>query len=156
VVETGACAQQALFYLCFFKSGVISQQTTAMTTANRNLYSILSLLPAILLVIYFALFILMFVGMFGRMHEFEERPHEAFDFGQFGAVMIVGILLGIASLAALILFIIHVVNNKSLPDSERIIWILAFLFAGFVGFPLYWFMRGIKYESAAGPPAVVS
>lgn len=57
--------------------------------------------------------------------------------------------MAVITLAALILFIIHVIHNKSLPDNERIVWVLVFVFAGMIGFPIYWFMRAIKYHPQA-------
>jgi len=41
----------------------------------------------------------------------------------------------------LIFYIIHAINNKAIDSNERIIWILIFIFAGMIGFPVYWFMR---------------
>jgi hypothetical protein len=47
----------------------------------------------------------------------------------------------VLSAGLLIYFIIHVINNKTIDSTERIIRILVFIFAGMVGFPVYWYMR---------------
>jgi hypothetical protein len=51
------------------------------------------------------------------------------------------ILLSLLSLALFIFYIIHTVNNKNMETTERIIWILLFIFVGLVVFPVYWIMR---------------
>lgn len=119
-----------------------------MKTSTRNLYTILSFLPLIGFVVYMISFIFMFVNTFQELENYEPGS-DRFPFEQFGTIMITGILMALITLTALIIFIIHVINNKSLPDNERIIWVLVFVFAGIVGFPIYWFMRGIKYDSQA-------
>jgi hypothetical protein len=51
------------------------------------------------------------------------------------------IMLSLLSLGLFIFYIVHVAMNKSFDTSERIIWILLFLFVGIMVFPVYWFMR---------------
>jgi len=41
----------------------------------------------------------------------------------------------------LVFFIIHMINNKKLDSTERLVWILVFLFAGVIGYPVYWYLR---------------
>ena len=45
------------------------------------------------------------------------------------------------SIGLLIFFIMHLLRHKALDSTERIIWILVFLFAGIIGYPIYWYMR---------------
>jgi membrane protein DedA with SNARE-associated domain len=87
----------------------------------------------------------MFVNAFEELERYEPGSPNL-PFKNFGTIMITGILMAVITFAALIIFIIHVINNKSLPDNERIIWVLVFIFAGMIGIPIYWFMRGIKYD----------
>src|SRR5688572_19117448 len=51
------------------------------------------------------------------------------------------LLLSVTSLTLLIFYIIHAVGNKTIDTTERLIWIIIFLFFGIIGFPIYWFMR---------------
>ena len=51
------------------------------------------------------------------------------------------ILLSITSLGLLVMYIIHASGNKSMDSTERIIWILIFIFFGVVAFPIYWILR---------------
>jgi hypothetical protein len=64
----------------------------------------------------------------------------------FGPLFIVGFGMGILSIGLLIFFIMHLIRNKAMDSTERIIWILVFLFAGIVGYPIYWYMRVWKNE----------
>ncbi len=120
-----------------------------MKKTTRNLYTILSLLPIVLFIVYMSVFVSIFVDLFHHMDEMNEHPEQFFPFDDMGTILIMGIILALVSLAAMVLFIMHVFNNKDLPENERIIWVLVFVFAGMIGFPVYWFARGIKYD----PPA---
>jgi len=51
------------------------------------------------------------------------------------------ILCSLISLALLIFFIIHCVTNKVITTTERIIWVVVFIFIGSISFPIYWFLR---------------
>ena len=57
--------------------------------------------------------------------------------------MIIGfaVLLGMVSLGVKIYFIILAVNNMAIDGTERLVWILIFVFAGLIGYPIYWYMR---------------
>ena len=57
------------------------------------------------------------------------------------------ILTALLSLGLLIYYIVHVVNNNRIDSTERIIWVLVFVLAGMVGFPVYWYMRIWKQQS---------
>lgn len=51
------------------------------------------------------------------------------------------LLLSFTSFALLIFYIIHAVGNKMISTTERILWILIFIFIGIISFPVYWFLR---------------
>lgn len=51
------------------------------------------------------------------------------------------LLLSFTSFALLIFYIIHALGNKTINSTERIIWVLIFIFMGIISFPIYWFMR---------------
>jgi len=51
------------------------------------------------------------------------------------------LFLAMLNLALLIFYIVHAVNNKSIDTTERIVWILIFIFVGLIPFAIYWFMR---------------
>jgi hypothetical protein len=65
------------------------------------------------------------------------------------AVIIAGVLsfivpiliLSFISFALHILYIVHAALNKTLDQTEKIIWILLFIFFGTIPFIIYWFLR---------------
>lgn len=109
-----------------------------MSRGSKILVGILSFLPIILLAIFLVLFIRIFPNIL-EWEAYEPTPQEVFSV--FAPVFLVAIIMSILSLGLLVFFIVHLVRNKHLDTTERVIWILAFLFAGIVGYPLYWFMR---------------
>ena len=114
-----------------------------MSRSTKALIGVLSFLPIVLLIIFLVMFLRMF-PVFFAWGEDEPAPQEVFTF--FGPIFMMGIIMGILSLGLLVFFIMHLVRNKSMDSTERIIWVLVFLFAGLVGYPIYWYMRVWKDE----------
>ncbi|MFT3704119.1 MAG: hypothetical protein QM802_17260 [Agriterribacter sp.] len=114
-----------------------------MSKSAKILLGILTLLPIVGMGFYILAF----------FKTFAEISHQTitsdginqtlpFDFfRQFFSVAIWAILSGLLSIGLLIYYIIHVVNNKIIDGNERLVWILVFIFAGMIGFPIYWYMR---------------
>lgn len=113
-----------------------------MTKSAKILVGIFSILPIILFGIYIILAFSMFFSIMQNPMELEgdNFPPSIFFRGMIPA-FIVAILMGITAFGLLIYYIIHAVNNKNIDGNERLIWILVFIFAGMVGFPIYWYMR---------------
>jgi hypothetical protein len=113
-----------------------------MTKSKKIFLGALSLLPLVLMVVYIVLAMSMFFSMIRHPLEMEEGnfPPDLFFRGMLPAI-IVGLVMAVASFGLLIYFIIHVVNNKNIDGNERLIWILVLIFAGMIGFPVYWYMR---------------
>ena len=79
---------------------------------------------------------------FPQFFEWDKHEPEAYTvFATMTPLIITGILTGVLSLGLLVFFIIHMINNKKLDSTERLVWILVFLFAGVIGYPVYWYMR---------------
>lgn len=47
-------------------------------------------------------------------------------------ILVSGLVLGLSSLAYRILGIVHVAKNKTVSDGEKALWIIGFIFMGFV------------------------
>jgi len=114
-----------------------------MSRSSKLFIGLLSFLPILLLFVLLFMIFRLF-PTFIEWDNYEPAPQEVFSL--FGPVFILGILMGILSLALLIFFIMHLIRNKAMDSTERIIWILVFLFAGIVGYPIYWYMRVWKNE----------
>ena len=114
-----------------------------MSRSSKLFIGFLSFLPIILFFVFF-IWIFSLIPRFIEWDRYEPGPQEVFS--AFGPMVIVGFGLGILSLGPLIYFIMHLVRNKTMEATERIIWILVFLFAGIIGYPIYWYMRIWKDE----------
>ena len=126
---------------------VILQKITPMSRSGKIFLGVLTFVPFVLFAIYIAVFISFFFEIF-RYQSFEPHPEEI----PFAIIPIIvfAVLMGLASLGLLIYYIIHAVNNKKIDSSERLVWILVFLFAGMIGFPIYWYMRIWKENTVEG------
>ena len=114
-----------------------------MSRSSKLFIGILSFLPIILLVVLFVMIISMF-PTFVEWDRYDPAPQEVFSL--FGPIFIIGFGMGLLSIGLLIFFIMHLIRHKAMDSTERIIWILVFLFAGIIGYPIYWYMRVWKNE----------
>ena len=113
-----------------------------MSRSGKFFLGIVTFLPFVLFAIYIAFFITLFFEMFRH-----QPVDEVEGFTQIYPVIVFALLMGLITFGLLIYYIIHVVNNKKIDSTERIIWVLVFLFAGMIGFPIYWYMRIWKDET---------
>ena len=109
-----------------------------MSRSSKIFIGILSFLPIILLTVLFIM-ILVMIPTFIEWDRYEPTPHEIF--GSFAPLFMLGFGMGILSLGLLVFFIMHLIRHKGMDAVERVIWILVFLFAGVIGYPIYWYMR---------------
>ena len=123
--------------------GLTLQKLLFMSRSSKLFIGLLSFLPIILLVVLFFMFLRIFPSII-EWNNYDPAAQEMFSV--FGPLFIIGFGMGILSLGLLIFFIMHLVRNKTMDSTERIIWILVFLFAGIVGYPIYWYMRVWKEE----------
>jgi hypothetical protein len=114
-----------------------------MSRSSKLFIGLLSFLPIILLIVFFVMFLRTF-PLFFEWEKNEPVPQEVFTV--FGPLFMLGVIMGILSLGLLVFFIMHLVRNKAMDGTERVIWVLVFLFAGMVGYPIYWYMRVWKNE----------
>lgn len=56
-------------------------------------------------------------------------------------LIIVLIPLFVTTIALMIIYVILAVNNTTINDTERIIWIIAIILFGTISFPIYFFLR---------------
>lgn len=117
-----------------------------MTKSQKIFVGFLSFLPILFIIIFMIGFIL----IIGKLVNAGEPEAEAFA-ANFIPFFILIALSSLLSFALLIYYIIHAVNNTNISSNERIVWILVFIFAGVIGFPIYWYMR-IWNEKPAVPP----
>ena len=109
-----------------------------MSKNKKILIGILSVLPLILMAVYFITIIGFFFPLFRG--EFPDNPPDFMSGKMTGMFVMIG-LMTITSLAMFIYFIIHVANNKTLNRTEQLVWILIIVFATVIGYPIYWYLK---------------
>jgi hypothetical protein len=84
-----------------------------------------------------------FIHFFREIAITGKRPEDLIfpGFINMAGMIITVVLLGLLSLAVMVYFIVHAINNQFLSSNERLVWILVFIFVGMVTFPVYWYMR---------------
>jgi len=110
-----------------------------MSTTRKLLLGLLSFLPIVLFIVYLIVFFSFFVSIFGHVHEEDVLPASLAE--RIAVLVAAIILLAVCSLFLLVYFIVHNINNRAIDNTERIVWVLIFIFAGMIGFPVYWYMR---------------
>ena len=118
-----------------------------MSRSSKLFVGILSFLPIVL--VFVMLFLVLrliptFIEWSNHGDNYEPATQEVFSV--FGPMFILGFGIAILSIGLLIFFIMHLLRHKTMDSTEKIIWILVFLFAGIVGYPIYWYMRVWKNE----------
>jgi len=107
-----------------------------MSKSAKIFLGILTFLPFVFFTIYLGI-VFQFVREIMLYHR--ATPEDVF-FQMWPAFIYIGLLV-IAKIGLLIYYIIHAVNNKRIDSTERIVWILVFIFAGMIGYPIYWYLR---------------
>lgn len=121
-----------------------------MSRSKKIWLGICSLLPLLLLIVYLIIFFNVFINVFRQAGNQEMFPELIFN--HIIWIVLFGMAMAIAKITLLIYFLIHAINNPRVESNERIIWILVFIFAGSIGFPIYWYLR-IWQAPPAMPPA---
>ena len=110
-----------------------------MSRSKKIIIGLLSLLPIVFIAIYLVQFYTLFINMLEWGAYDEPDPREFMR--TFMPLFLLILIKVLISLGLLIYFLINAINNKKIDSGERIVWILTFIFVGFIAFPLYWYMR---------------
>ena len=117
-----------------------------MAQENKTVSGILSFLPLVAFLVYMFSFLSFMFNVFPQLNDHGPNAEELILPNVF-TMIIFAIILGIVSLGVLVYFIIHAVNNKTIDSTERLVWILIFIFTGMIGYPIYWYMRIYKNQT---------
>lgn len=112
-----------------------------MNRTKKVLLGILSFLPIILGLVAVVFMFTSFVPHLQHLEQLEEEPHPIHILSQMAPLFFMVIISVVIHLGLLIYFIVHLINNKMIKSEERLIWILVFLLAGSIAFPVYWIIR---------------
>ncbi len=111
-----------------------------MTKGQKNILGIFTFLPAVLMMVYFAAIVLLIKD--ALLYKDEDMPFPIV--GDVLWLVIVALLMGVLSFGLMVYYIIHAINNPQIDNNEKIIWVLLFVLASVVSFPIYWYMRILK------------
>lgn len=71
----------------------------------------------------------------------DHEPSEAVVIAGILSFIVPILILSFISFALHVLYIVHAALNKTIDQTEKIIWILIFIFFGTIPFIVYWFLR---------------
>jgi hypothetical protein len=110
-----------------------------LSRTQKIIIGVFTLLPFILFP-YIIYEIIQFIFEAISMSE-EGEPEPAAIFAAILSFIFPIIFLSLLSFGLLIFYIIHAVSNKAIESTERVIWIIIFIFFSGIAFPIYWFIR---------------
>jgi len=110
-----------------------------LSQTQKIIVGVFTLLPFILFP-YIIYEIIHFIFEAINMSE-DGDPEPAAIFAAILSFLFPIILLSLLSFGLMIFYIIHAVSNKAIESTERVIWIIVFIFFSAIAFPVYWFVR---------------
>jgi hypothetical protein len=115
-------------------------------TKNKKIWiGILTFLPIAFLLLYFLNLIILFTGIFSSARVGEELD-PSMMFGNFAVMFFLIFVAVVVSIGLMIFYIMQITNNKKFDSNQRLMWILIIVFAGLIGFIVYWYMYIWKDE----------
>lgn len=112
-----------------------------MTRSKKIFIGLLAFLPLIASAVFVLFFFTSFFPEIIKMDQEHGDITPEFFFSNMMGFIAWVIALVFVQLGLMIFFIIHTMNNKRVKNEERIIWVLVFIFASTIGFPIYWGIR---------------
>lgn len=112
-----------------------------MSKSYKTWTGILGLIPFLMFIVYMGWFFTSFADIMVMAINQENAPVEPALIKSMMNIILISIIMGLASLAAMIVYIINAANNKTIENGEKIMWILLFVFIGLIAYPVYWFLR---------------
>ena len=111
-----------------------------LSKAQKVLVGLLTLLPFFLI----PYFIVQLFRFFLSVPELSDDPQQIFTtlLSFIGPILISAAV----SLALLIFYIVHAVQHKQMEVAETIVWIVLFVFIGWLSYPVYYFLRVVPED----------
>lgn len=110
-----------------------------MSSTSKILIGLATLLPVVLLVLYALSLIPGGLTVIAS----SEGAGRAMPIGvmSLGVSMMLILAFVVSSIALLVYYFVHVLNNKRLESSTRLMWALVILFFSNLGFIVYWYFQ---------------
>ena len=113
-----------------------------MTKGHKFILGIVTFLPFILTVLYFGTIVLLVRDALA--YRDEDMPFPIV--GDMLWLVVTALSAGLLSLGLMVYYIIHVIHNPLAEGSEKLVWVLLFVLASVIAFPIYWYLRIWKRE----------
>ena len=111
---------------------------------NKFWQGFFALAPLITVLVAIGAYIAFFLSLMQNTMEMEDPGNASASFimGEIGIFMVFIFLAVILSLASLIFYILHAVQNPNLKQNNLlVVWILLFIFVGGIGQLIYWIVE---------------
>ena len=111
---------------------------------NKFWQAFFALVPLIIFFLLFVGYAIFFITLFNQAPELEADPDKVpfFVFGSLGSFLFFIFLAIFLSLASLVFYIVHAVQNPNLQGNNLlIVWIILFIFIGGISQLLYWIIE---------------
>lgn len=109
-----------------------------MTKSGKIALGLITFLPFLFLVMFLVKIFSIIMYAVNNGGNFDEKE---MLFNQIAPMIIYIILFSVLSLGLLVYYIVHLVNNKVADSTEKVVWVLLFIFFGIIVFPVYWYLR---------------
>ena len=111
-----------------------------MSRSNKIILGILSFLPFVILIFYISAIFTYVIEMM-KISQTSDKPVAIYMWTRMAGVLVWALVLAFLVLGLKIYYIIHAINNKLIDQTEKIVWVMVFIFFGIVGYPAYWVSR---------------
>lgn len=108
------------------------------STAGKLSIGLLTLLPNL---IGLAFLLALFGGYYTPAKEMLDSEDPVVLLMPLGGIVIGSILVAVSSLAVVVYYFVHLINNKRLDASQRLAWASVVLIGGSIGCMVYWLFQ---------------
>lgn len=113
-----------------------------MTKGNKIILGIVTLLPFLMMVLYFSTIVLLVRD--ALVYRDEDMPFPIV--GDVLWLVVTALAAGLLGFGLMVYYIIHAIHNPQVDNSEKIVWVILFVLASVIAFPIYWYLRIWKRE----------
>jgi hypothetical protein len=122
----------------------MDEQNNEKPQSKSWLFGILAVLPIILLVKLLINFFTRALPELIRLTESGEHISAGDILQLLSPFITVAILFGLLHFFLLVWFIVHLMQDKTTTQTDRIVWLLLLIFLNPFSFPFYWYFRMYK------------
>lgn len=108
-----------------------------MSKTQKLVLGVLTVVPMIVI----PFFVVRIIAFALHVSALDQEPDAGWVLTQVAAFAGPLIAVAILRLALMVYYIVHAINNQTIQSTEKVIWILLFLFMGTISCVIYWILR---------------